>query len=150
MRRLAARAHLWGGLLTAPLLLVLGLSGSALVFGPEIEHAFDGRPALVSPATATTPSLDAVVAAALVAEPSALPRALRLPARPEEPFVVELAVGGRRFDAAVDGSTLRVLDVRAPERSPLVAVRSLHTAFHSGRVGALLVGLLGSGSSSRV
>ena len=143
MRRLAARAHLWGGLLTAPLLLVLGLSGSALIFAPEIEHARDARPAVVSPPKAAAPSLDAVVAAALVAEPSAAARALRLPARPEEPFVVELAVGGHRLHAAVDGSTLRVVDVRAPERSPLVAVRSLHTAFHGGRAGALLVGLLG-------
>jgi uncharacterized iron-regulated membrane protein len=143
MRRFAARVHLWGGLLTAPLLLVLGLSGSALVFAPEIEHALDGRPAVVSRAKAAAPSLDAVVAAALVAEPGAAPRALRLPARPEEPFVVELAVGGHRLDAAVDGSMLRVVDVRAPGRSPLVAVRSLHTALHGGRVGALVVGLLG-------
>src|SRR5262249_58749522 len=82
-------------------------------------------------------------AGAVVAEPGAAARALRLPARPEQPFVVELAVGGHRLDAAVDGSTLRVVDVRAPERSPLVAVRSLHTAFHGGRAGALIVGLLG-------
>lgn len=142
MRRLAARAHLWGGLVSAPLLLVLGLSGSALVFGPEIERVLDGRPALVTPPR-TAPSLDAVLAAALVAEPGAAPRALRLPGRPEQPFVVELTIGGRRLDAAVDGSTMRVVGIHAPERSPLVAVRSLHAALHAGRVGTLLIGLLG-------
>jgi len=142
MRRWAARAHLWGGLLTAPFLLVLGLSGSVLVWAPEIEHALEPRPVVATTARAA-PSLDAVVAAALVAEPAAAPRALRMPPQAGQPFVVELAIGGHRLDAAVDGATLRVVDVRAPERSPLVAVRSLHAAFHGGRAGALVVGLLG-------
>src|SRR5438876_673199 len=88
-------------------------------------------------------SLDAVVAAAVVGQPGAEPRALRLPARPDQPYRVELTVGGRRLDVAIDPSTLRVVDTRAPERSLLVAVRSLHAAFHAGRAGALLVGLLG-------
>jgi uncharacterized iron-regulated membrane protein len=39
MRRLAVRVHLWGGLVTGPFLLVLGLSGTALVFRAEIEEA---------------------------------------------------------------------------------------------------------------
>jgi len=142
MRRVAARVHLWGGLVTGPLLLVLGLSGSALVFGPEIEQALDGPPAITTAAT-PSPSLDAVVAAAVVGHPGAEPRALRLPARPEQPYRVELAVGGRRLDVAVDPSTLRVVGARAPERSLLVAVRSLHAALHAGRAGALLVALLG-------
>src|SRR5438046_2781482 len=67
----------------------------------------------------------------------------RLPAGPDQPYRVELTVGGRRLDVAIDPSTLRVVDTRAPERSLLVAVRSLHAAFHAGRAGALLVGLLG-------
>jgi len=142
MRRVAARVHLWGGLVTGPLLLVLGLSGSALVFGPELEQALDGPPVIATTAT-SAPSLDAVVAAAVVGQPRAEPRALRLPARPDQPYRVELTVGGRRLDVAVDPSTLRVVDTRAPERSLLVAVRSLHVAFHAGRAGALLVGLLG-------
>ncbi|PYN28221.1 MAG: hypothetical protein DMD76_05920 [Candidatus Rokuibacteriota bacterium] len=142
MRRVAARVHLWGGLVTGPLLLVLGLSGSALVFGPELEQALDGPPVIATTAT-SAPSLDAVVAAAVVGQPGAEPRALRLPARPDQPYRVELTVGGRRLDVAIDPSTLRVVDTRAPERSLLVAVRSLHAAFHAGRAGALLVGLLG-------
>ena len=121
MRRLAARVHLWGGLLTAPLLLVLGLSGSALVFAPEIDDLLNGQPKLVSPPR-VLPSLDAVVTAALVVEPGAAARALRLPARPEQPFVVELAVGGHRLDAAVDGSTLRVVDVPVGLALPVLSI----------------------------
>src|SRR5439155_1222816 len=116
MRRVAARMHLWGGLVTGPLLLVLGLSGSALVFGPELEQALDGPPVIATTAT-SAPSLDAVVAAAVVGQPGAEPRALRLPARPDQPYRVELTVGGRRLDVAIDPSTLRVVDTRAPEPS---------------------------------
>jgi uncharacterized iron-regulated membrane protein len=141
MRRLAARAHLWGGLVTGPFLLVLGVSGSALVFAPEIERL--ERPAALATPPAAAPSLDAVLAAALIGQPGAEPRALRLPARSAEPLVVELALGGRRLDVAVDALTLRVVDTRAPDRSLLVAVRSLHAALHAGRAGALIVGLLG-------
>src|SRR3989442_1320784 len=75
MRRVAARMHLWGGLVTGPLLLVLGLSGSALVFGPELEQALDGLPVIATTAT-SAPSLDAVVAAAVVGQPGAERRAL--------------------------------------------------------------------------
>ena len=38
MRRVAVRVHLWGGLVTGPFLLVLGLSGTALVFRAEIDE----------------------------------------------------------------------------------------------------------------
>src|SRR2546422_862833 len=123
-------------------LLALGLSGSALVFGPELEQALDGPPVIATTAT-SAPSLDAVVAAAVVGQPRAEPRALRLPARPDQPYRVELTVGGRRLDVAVDPSTLRVVDTRAPQRPLLVAVRPLHFAFHPGRAGALLVAPLG-------
>jgi uncharacterized iron-regulated membrane protein len=141
MRRLAARTHLWGGLVSSPLLFVLGLSGSVLVFAPEIERR--DRPAAHATASGVTPSLDAVVAAALVGQPGGEARALRVPTQKGGPFVVDVAVGGRRLDVVVDAATLRVIDARAPERSVITAVRSLHTAFHAGRAGALLVGVLG-------
>jgi hypothetical protein len=141
MRR-AARLHLWAGLLAGPGLLVLGLSGGALVWAPELDAAFNGTPT-VSGASARGGSLDAIVAVARFAYPGGEPRALRAPAGPERPWRVELDVQGHRLDVAVDPSTLRVLDSRAPERSIMAAVRSLHGAFHAGRAGALAVGLCG-------
>ena len=142
MRRLAARAHLWGGLVSSPLLFVLGVSGSVLVFAPELARL--DRPAAHAAAPAPMPSLDAVIAAAIVGQPGGEALALRVPTEPLRPFVVDVAVGGgRRLDVAVDAATLRVIDARAPERSVITAVRSLHAAFHAGRAGALLVGVLG-------
>ena len=61
-RRLGARLHLWGGLITGPLVLVLGLSGAALVFRAEIE-AVEFSPPAFAGARMAAPSLDAIVAA---------------------------------------------------------------------------------------
>jgi len=90
-----------------------------------------------------TPSLDAVVSSALLAHPGGEARALRLPLRADRPYRVLIQQGEQRLDVAVDPVTLRVIGARSPERSVFVAVRSLHGAFHSGRVGAAVVGLLG-------
>jgi uncharacterized iron-regulated membrane protein len=68
--------HLWSGLVAGPLFLVLALSGTVLVFAPEIDAA------------------------------------IRPPGH-------------------------------APERSPLLPLRSLHASLHAGRAGAMVVGLLG-------
>jgi uncharacterized iron-regulated membrane protein len=137
----ASRVHLWSGLITGPLFLVLGLSGAVLVFRPELEDALTGPPPVA--AAAPAPSLDAVLRAALLSHPRAEARALRAPARPDRPYHVEVHHGGQRLDVAVDPSTLRVVASRAPERSVFAAVHSLHAALHGGRAGTALVGLLG-------
>ena len=140
MRRLAARSHLWGGLLLGPVVLVLGLSGAALVFRAELDGALGGPRAVTR--AGPPRALDAIVATALLAEPGEA-RALHIPARAGQPYRVEIAHGARRVDVAVDPVSLRVLDSRAPERSVLAAVRSLHAGFHAGRPGALAVALIG-------
>lgn len=142
-RRLAVRLHLWGGLVMGPLVFALGVSGMALVFRTELEQVVDGAPALVSSGTPVR-SLDGVVRAAHIRYPAAEPRALHVPAEPDRPYRVELILSGpRRLDVSVNPYTLDVLQGRAPERSLLVAVHSLHTALHGGRAGALVVGVLG-------
>lgn len=120
---------------------MLGLSGAVLVFRPELEDALTGPPAVAGVASA--PSFDAVLRAALLSHPRGEARALRVPARLDRPYRVELHHGGQRLDVAVDPSTLRVVASRAPERSVFAAVHALHAAFHGGRGGAVVVGLLG-------
>jgi uncharacterized iron-regulated membrane protein len=132
--------HLWSGLVAGPLFVVLGLSGAVLVFRPELE-ALTGPP--VAERGAAAPSLDAVLLAALSGHPRGEARALRVPASPDRPFLVEVHHGTQRIDVAVDPSTLRVVASRAPERSVFAAVHALHGAFHGGRAGAVVVGLLG-------
>lgn len=135
--------HLWAGLVTGPPVLVLGLSGAVLVVRPELDEMLTGPPA-VAPAAAA-PSLDAVLRGALLRHPGGQARALRVPTRPDRPYLVEVDHGGQRLDVAVDPSTARVIGSRAAERSVLAAVHALHGTFHGGRAGALVVGLLGLG-----
>ncbi len=144
LRRVASRMHLWAGLILGPLVLVLGLSGTVLVFRAELEDAVNGPPAIEGRA-APVRSLDAILMTALVSHPHGEPRALRLPTRPDRPYRVELASGPRRLDIAVDPYTLRVVGARAPERSMLAAVHSLHAALHAGRPGTAIVGVIGLG-----
>jgi len=132
--------HAWTGLFAGPLLLVLGLSGAALVFRAELDDVLTPPPRRAG--GAASPSLDAVVRAALVPHPGAEPRVVRQ-RDTTRPYRVELVTGGRRLDVDVDPATLRVLASRAPERSVFAAVHSLHIGFHAGRAGALVVGLLG-------
>jgi len=141
-RRLAARLHLWGGLVTGPLVLVLGLSGAALMFRTEIETMEYAAPVVVG-ARPAPPSLDAIVAIARARHPSAEPRALRIPNRPGQPYRVELLARSHHVVVAIDPGTLQVVGERAAERSLMIAVRSLHGALHGGRGGAGAVGLLG-------
>ena len=139
-RRLASWIHLWGGVLAAAPVIVLSLSGAALVFRAEFEDILN-RPPDVAHAAPPPRSLDAVIAAALLAHPGAEPRGLWLPR--DEAYRVELDTGGRRLDVAVDPVTLHVIASRAAERSVFVAVHSLHARLHAGAAGALAVALVG-------
>jgi uncharacterized iron-regulated membrane protein len=129
---------------TGPLVLVVGLSGSVLVFRTPLEELERGGPIVVRP-RGSMASIDRIAGAALATDPAATLHALRLPDTPEAPVLVELRRGQRRLDVAVDPYTSRVLRARAPDRSVLVAVHALHAALHAGRAGGVLVGLLGLG-----
>ena len=136
------RFHLWAGLVTGSFLVMLGLSGAALVLGPELDDALiGGRPSVSAAGPAA--SLDAVVAAARARYPGSELRFLRLPETPERPVRVEMRAGRDRLEVLVDPRTARVLRGRVYERSVLVAVHSLHARLHAGRAGALVVALLG-------
>jgi vanillate O-demethylase ferredoxin subunit len=140
-RRLAVRLHAWTGLLVAPLIVVVGLSGAALVFRPELDGLPSGSRPLAAPVA--PPSLDAVLRAALLPHPGGEARALRIAADARRPYRVEVVRGSARIDVDVDPATLRVVGSRSPERSVFAAVHALHAGFHAGRAGAVVVGLLG-------
>ncbi|HEY3065932.1 MAG TPA: PepSY-associated TM helix domain-containing protein [Methylomirabilota bacterium] len=143
LRRLAARFHLWGGLVTGPLVLVLGLSGMVLVFRGELD-AIGQPPASAVGGEAASASLDRVVAVARLRYPGAEVHAVRLPAHRAQPYRVELLAQRQHVVVGVDPARLHVIGGRAAERSLLLAVHSLHAGFHAGRAGAVVVALVGA------
>lgn len=142
MRPAMLRVHRWIGLLTGPVILVLGLSGSVLVYRDTLDAALGGRPPAVEPA-ASTASLDAAVAGALARFPGAEPRAIALSTAAREPHRIELQWRGDRVEVWVDPYRGTVLGSRLPDRSVLVAVHRLHASLHLGRSGSAVVGVLG-------
>ena len=60
-RHITGWVHLYAGLAAAPLLLVLGLTGSFLVFEYPLDHLFHAHLAYVQPGPAALP-LDALLA----------------------------------------------------------------------------------------
>lgn len=134
--------HRWLGLATGPFVVLFALSGVALVARDGIEEALEGHapPVAVEGPPAV---LDAVVAIAREPFPGAEPRGARAPERADEPYRVLLDWRGDRVEVWVDPYARRVIRTRLPERSVLVAIHSLHASLHLGRVGAVLVGVLG-------
>ena len=142
MRPAVVRVHRWIGLLTGPIILVLGLSGSALVYREELGAALDGRPPAVEPAVSIA-SLDAAVASVRARYPGAEPRAILLAPSAREPHRIELQWRGDRVEVWVDPYRGTVLGSRLPDRSVLMAVHRLHASLHMGRPGSAIVGVLG-------
>jgi uncharacterized iron-regulated membrane protein len=136
------RVHRSVGLLAGPVILVLGLSGSILVYRDTLDAALGGRPPAVEPA-ASIVSLDAAVAGALARFPGAEPRAITLSTAAPEPHRIELQWRGDRVEVWVDPYRGTVLSSRLPDRSVLVAVHRLHASLHLGRSGSAVVGALG-------
>jgi uncharacterized iron-regulated membrane protein len=142
-RALALRLHLVVGVLTGAALLVLGLSGAALVFRPEIDEVLYAAPA--APATGAPPaSLDALVDAARRRHPGFPVAGLSLPGHRDAAARVRMVdPAGAELDVLVDPRTGESLGSLWLERSPLHALRLLHSELYMGARGAAIVGMFG-------
>ena len=140
LRRVSSWIHLYGGLALGGLLIVISVSGSALVFEDTLNEWT--RPDLhhVTP-TGERASLDAVVAAVREASPDATPWIAKLPAAPTEPVVVRL--GPEAPSVFVDPYRATVLGVQRPDEGVVNTVAGLHVELLAGRTGGMIVGLSG-------
>src|SRR3546814_13801102 len=77
--------HLWTGLILCLPLVLLGITGSLLVYGHDLVSLFGGTAPQASASGEWHPP-GAIVAAAMAgAEPGRIPMALRMPLEPGEP-----------------------------------------------------------------
>jgi len=145
-RAVLRKLHLWLGLAISIPLVALGISGSILVYQPEIEALLAGTP----PArTAGSPRpIAEIVAAARSAAPEGVVPLLYLPPRDDRGAAVVRLVslqptrGPRLLDVHVDPVSLKVLQIRGGTR-PLRPVFELHADLLAGRAGREAVGWLG-------
>ena len=142
-RAAVLRLHLAVALLAGAGLLLVSVSGAALVFRPELDDAVFGGPVRVAPGGGRAP-LQALLDAGQAAYPGLTPVSLARPEREDRPARLRLErPGGEIVEVLLDPGSARVLGSRWLERSPLHALRVLHTELYLGGRGRLVAGALG-------
>lgn len=139
LRRFCSTVHLWVGLALSVVLIVLSVTGSALVFRHEIDRALAPGLLRVEPGDARVP-LAGVVAAVRDAAPESPPRLLRLPRDSESPHEVWLADDRHVY---VDPYRGTVLGVRGDREGAMNLLFALHAELLGGEGGARVVGVIG-------
>lgn len=154
--------HLWVGLTLCIPLVIIGITGSILVYGHDLEHLF-GPPEPRATVTGEQRSADEIIAAARAsAPPGMVPGMIRMPDEHGAPAVVRLMrarsqtgtspAGGQpqaspfagSIQVLIDPVSLQVLGNPVPAPSWLRFLHDLHgNLLVSGRDGRVAVGWLG-------
>ena len=128
--------HKWAGLVAGLFLLILGATGSALVFENGIDRALNPSLSFVTPDGARLPLSDLVTRANL-ADPKDPVGAIRIADAPDQAY--ELASRARK-SIMIDPYTGRILGTRDREHSFARKLHLLHTRFLAGEKGELAAG----------
>ena len=134
-RRLLLTAHQWVGLFGALFLIVIGVTGSALVFEVEIDRALNPATSYVTPRGQRMP-IEALIARALAAAPTDVVTGIRIAETPG--IADEVLLEGGRF-ATVDPYTGTVLGVRDRDTSVARRLHLLHTSLLADDFGERVV-----------
>ena len=147
MRRFLFNVHLWGGLIAGVLVVALGLSGTALVFRPDLERMATREWRTVQPVGQALP-LEQLVDSALAAVPDKVLARVTLANDPGEAVQVYLQKPRARnlkdaelIDVFVDPYRGSVLGVRATNRGWLWWLQDFHYALFSGEPGLKVNGI---------
>lgn len=138
-RRLLRRLHLWLALGLGLLVVLLGLSGSLLVYRLEIDRALN--PGLWQAANAGERSLTAVLARVAEAYPDGTVRFVRLPDSADRAFEVWMRLGAaaKRIYVAPDGSA--ILGARGAHAGLIGFLDAFHNHLFLGKPLAHVLGL---------
>lgn len=162
LRRALFQLHLWTALILCLPLVVVGITGSILVFQPEIDRLLDPPPHRLTAAGVARPVSDIIAAAQASLGSGFMPADYGPPDRPDDGAMVRLLATGdvprdRRMIAVwVDPVSLDILRQRPFVAGPLRPVFLLHANLmirdRSGRtyVGWLGVAMLALGASGLV
>lgn len=151
LRWLLGEIHLWAGLVLFLPLVLLGLSGSYLVYHDEIDGLLSGQPAVEASAGESRPVAEIIAAAAAEAPQGFAASMISMPEAAGDPAVVRLGPPGASFrdpkvlQVMVDPVTLKVLGAGGSTRSALTGfMHDLHGhALLSGGTGRQIIGWLG-------
>ena len=151
LRWLLGEIHLWAGLILFLPLVLLGISGSYLVYHDEIDGLLSGAPDYGVTLGDNRPAADMIAAARGAAPAGFVAVRLSLPEQAGEPAIVRLVPPGAGFrdpkavQIAIDPVTLTALGQSGSRRSMLTGVmHDIHGhALLSGGMGRQVIGWLG-------
>jgi uncharacterized iron-regulated membrane protein len=142
-RKAIFQIHLWVGIVLCLYMLVIGVTGSILVFESELEHASHSRLWRASnPLPSQQPAdLPSVVATVMKSYPGQKITAAYLPDRPGDNFEVFVHHGDRFRYVFIDANTGRIVGEIDPGHSWLIWIIDLHFRLLGGKVGEILNGI---------
>lgn len=140
LHRTIWRWHFWAGLIVAPFLLILSLTGAIYLFNVEIDDALYPGLRFVQPHRDSIP-VSAMVRAALAAHPGAVSR-VDLPSAPDRAAVVFVQPhAGAPRQVHVDPGTGRVLGSLVAADTLVGWAEAMHASLTLGTLGDRIVEL---------
>lgn len=150
LRRALLQAHLWIALILCLPLILVGITGSILVFQPEIENFLDPVPLRAAATGAAHPVTDIIAAAQAEIGKEFVPTVYIAPKESDRPALVRFAAVSRAapeprgITVWVDPVSLQILEQRAVVGGALRQVFLLHAnLLMRDRSGRTYVGWLG-------
>lgn len=135
--------HSLVGILGGILLVIMGLTGSAIVFHQELDHALNPQLMQVTPQRASV-SIDAVLQSAQSRLPNSRIESIRIPRMPEETYQLGLkATPDTLSEMFIDPYTGKVLGVRQSKQTIISILYAIHHDLFAGTLGLYLVGISG-------
>lgn len=142
-RNSLVNVHLWVGMIAAPFLLVLGLTGAIMVFENEIADALDARLVRVQP-TGPALSLTALEAKLSTAYPGYRLVGVNFPADAGQSVAIDLeSPDSVQMAVFVDPYSGKVLGTAAEQSGIMQWIHGLHTHLQAGRAGSTVVAVFG-------
>ena len=136
IRRWLLTLHLWVGLAAGLFLIVISVSGSALVFESDIDRALNRSTSFVTPGAQPLP-IETLVARVQASRPGDQVTGVGIANQPDRVYGFSLR---SRQTAMVDPYTGNILGLRDREKSFARWVHLLHTRFVAGDIGEKMVG----------
>jgi uncharacterized iron-regulated membrane protein len=136
IRRSLLALHQWVGLAAGLFLVVISVSGSALVFENEIDRALNPSASFVTPGTRRLP-IETLIARVLATYPKDQVNGVRIADKADQAYEFSLR---SRQSAAVNPYTGDVLGLRDHEKSLARWLHLLHTRLVAGEIGEKMVG----------
>jgi uncharacterized iron-regulated membrane protein len=138
MRRILFRVHRWVGLIAGVYVLVISVTGAALVFRIDLQRA--SHPHLFTPAEGATAGPLAIMHSVARAYPEHTLSGVDAPTTARPTYLAYVTSPGAFKTILIDPVTARVLG-ELPERTAVRALQELHFDLLSGRTGRMVNGL---------